>query len=175
MFIYGLYMSILQMSKFQGFINNFLFCDDLQGLEWHAMMALNMPTNYIGQLTGQLETTFDLSTGQAHFTNLSIDAIGLSYILEVTVVTMPSSTYELTLLVDPFDVVSSQQMNYTGPIRRLKLQFLVDYDVVAAGKEAQLEIYVLNYFSARYTGVQICNVSLERGIIATFCMRHCQP
>ncbi|XP_071793632.1 fibrocystin-L-like isoform X1 [Asterias amurensis] len=136
-----------------------------KGLEWHAMMALNMPTNYIGQLTGQLETTFDLSTGQAHFTNLSIDAIGLSYILEVTVVTMPSSAYELTLLVDPFDVVSSQQMNYTGPIRRLKLQFLVDYDVVAAGKEAQLEIYVLNYFSARYTGVQISNVSLERGSI----------
>ncbi|XP_071792804.1 fibrocystin-L-like isoform X2 [Asterias amurensis] len=136
-----------------------------KGLEWHATMALFMPANYIGQLGGQLETTFDLSTGQANFTNLTIDATGISYVLKVTVVTVPSSVYELTLLVDSFDVVSNQQLYYTGPVRRLKLLFPGDYDLVAAGYEAELEIYVLNYFGARYSGVKISNVSIERGSI----------
>ena len=140
-------------------------------------MALFMPTNYIGQLGGQLETTFDLSTGQANFTNLTIDATGFSYVLKVAVVTVPSSVYELTLLVDSFDVVSNQQLYYTGPVRRLKLLFPGDYDLVAAGFEAQLEIYVLNYFGARYSGVKISNVSVERGNLAplcTLCTGHCQ-
>ncbi|XP_022097673.1 fibrocystin-L-like isoform X1 [Acanthaster planci] len=136
-----------------------------KGLEWHALIALNMPTNYRGQLRGQLETTFDLATAQAQFTNLSIDAAGVSYILAVSVETIPSSAYQLGLMLDPFDVVDPSTVNVTGPTRRLMLRFDVSYDEVVAGKEDLLEINFLNYINGRYTGVLISSVLIERGSV----------
>ncbi|XP_038070546.1 fibrocystin-L-like isoform X1 [Patiria miniata] len=136
-----------------------------KGLEWHALIALNMPTNYKGQLLGQLETTFDLATSQARFTNLSINAAGVSYILAVSVLTLPSSSYELGLTLDPFDVVDPSTVNVTGPTQRMVLRFQVDYDVVAAGKEDLLEINFLNYINGKYNGVAISNVLIERGSV----------
>ncbi len=67
------------------FVTEFLYFNVIlpQGFVWQAMASLYYPENYNGQHVGDVDVTFDLSTAQARFANLSIDDDGYQYILQV--------------------------------------------------------------------------------------------
>ncbi len=135
----------------------------LQGLEWQAIASLYYPENYNGQLVGDVDVTLDLSTAQAHFTNLSIDDDGYQYILQIQVITVPSSSYNFSVQTDPFNVVDPSVVVHTGEARTLTLTFNANYSAIVAGNEAAFISNFLNNMAPRYPNVTITNVAVSEG------------
>ncbi|XP_033119895.1 fibrocystin-L-like [Anneissia japonica] len=134
-----------------------------KGYNWTATVSLYMPSNYIGRLEGDTSVEVDLKSAQGVFYNLSVDAAGFQYVLEVDVVTVPSSTYHLSQKLVSFDVTNG--VSYTGNPVKVALRFLADYATVAAGKEKYLEINFINNFAISYPSVTITNVDIYEGSI----------
>ncbi|XP_071828580.1 fibrocystin-L-like isoform X3 [Apostichopus japonicus] len=132
---------------------------------WTASAALYMPSNYRGSLLGVTNVTLDLSTARATFNNLSINAVGVSYLIEITIATTPSSAYGLSENLESFDVVDPNAITYSGEPVRLTLRFIADYATVAAGQEEALEIYFLNQIAPEYANASFSNVEISEGSI----------
>lgn len=122
-----------------------------------------MPSNYRGSLLGVTNVTLDLSTARATFSNLSINAVGVSYLIEITIATTPSSAYGLSENLESFDVVDPNAITYSGEPVRLTLRFIADYATVAAGQEEALEIYFLNQIAPEYANASFSNVEISEG------------
>ncbi|PIK41089.1 hypothetical protein BSL78_22056 [Apostichopus japonicus] len=122
-----------------------------------------MPSNYRGSLLGVTNVTLDLSTARATFNNLSINAVGVSYLIEITIATTPSSAYGLSENLESFDVVDPNAITYSGEPVRLTLRFIADYATVAAGQEEALEIYFLNQIAPEYANASFSNVEISEG------------
>ncbi|XP_072027284.1 LOW QUALITY PROTEIN: fibrocystin-L-like [Amphiura filiformis] len=136
---------------------------------WQAMASLYDPTIYEGELIGDVDVTFDLATAQAQFSNLFIDAAGYQYILEIQVITVPSSSYDFTVRTDPFDVVDPDTVVHTGEASTLTITFNADYDAIVAGKEDLFISTFLNNIAPMYPDVTITNVAVSKGsIVVTF-------
>ena len=69
-----------------------------QGYDWHVEAYLDTPEDYRGHLSGDTRITFDPQTARAVFSDLSIDAHGVQYILDIYVVTHPGA-YHFTIQV----------------------------------------------------------------------------
>ena len=124
-----------------------------------------MPSNYRGELMGELNATFEANTSQAHLNDLYIDAFGHQYIIEVHISTFPSSINEFIIQLDPFDVLRRTRglRGSNATETRLTFRFDVDYDAVVGGKEELLEINFINTISPLYPNVTISNVNVTRG------------
>ncbi|PIK35874.1 hypothetical protein BSL78_27301 [Apostichopus japonicus] len=96
--------------------------------------SIVMPSNYRGSLLGVTNVTLDLSTARATFNNLSINAVGVSYLIEITIATNPSSAYGLSENLESFDIVDPNAITYSGSI-------LISFDVTGDAEDVQEEMW----------------------------------
>ncbi|XP_072024031.1 uncharacterized protein [Amphiura filiformis] len=132
---------------------------------WYASASLYIPSNYPGQIVGETNVTFDLSTARAHIDNLTIDASGYHYIIQLHVYTTPPSNYEKVLLLDPFDVVTASHNLWNASHATFTIRFDADYDKVVGGNKEEMKIYFTNMIGRMYPNVTISNVTITRGSI----------
>ena len=129
-----------------------------------------MPNNYLGKLQGNLQVTFDLSTAQAHFQDLSMNRAGHHYVIEVNIWTVPASTYDFSVQVEPFDVMDSNAPEHVGKASRLTWRFLADYEPVVAGLEELFIANFLNNIGPLYPNVTMSDVEISSGNVDYHCI-----
>ncbi len=134
-----------------------------QGFVWKATASLYYPSNYQGQLIGDVDVTFDLATAQAHFTNLVIDDDGYQYILQMQIMTVESSSYNFFVQTEPFDVEDPNAVVHTGEAAQLTITFNADYDAIVAGKEHVFIINFINNVAPRYPDATFTHVAVAKG------------
>ena len=127
------------------------------------MASISEPSNYRGQLVGDVDVTIDLATARAQFSNLSINEAGIQYILEVQVTTVPSSAYDFSVELDSFNVEDPGAEVHTGDAVTLTITFNADYSAIVSGKENLFIINFLNNIAPLYDNVTFSNVQVTEG------------
>ncbi|XP_054766411.2 fibrocystin-L-like [Lytechinus pictus] len=131
---------------------------------WPVTISISDPTNYRGELVGDLSTPLDLSTAQASFT-LSINEASYYYILDISVVTSPSSAYQASTSLDPFNVVAENTAVNSGETASLTIRFNYDYSSIAQGNEELIAANFLNHITPNYMNATFSNVQVSEGSI----------
>eukprot|EP00057_Strongylocentrotus_purpuratus_P032169 XP_786826.2 PREDICTED: uncharacterized protein LOC581747 [Strongylocentrotus purpuratus] len=131
---------------------------------WLVTIAISDPTNYRGELQGDLSTILDLSTARATF-SLSINEASYYYILTVSVVTSPSSAYHASGSLDPFNVVAENNAINSGETASLTIRFDYDYSSIAQDNEELIAANFLNHIAPNYENATFSNVQVSEGSI----------
>lgn len=125
-------------------------------------IAISDPTNYRGELQGDLSVILDLSTARASF-SLSINEASYYYILTVSVVTSPSSAYHASGSLDPFNVVAQNNAINSGETVSLTIKFNNDYSSIAQDNEELITANFLNHIAPNYENATFSNVQVSEG------------
>ena len=135
----------------------------MQGYEWPVTIAISDPSNYRGELQGDVSSTLDLNTARATF-ELSIDAASYYYVLDVSATTTPSSSYSASLSLDAFNVVAEGATSHSGEPVTLTIRFDYDYSSIAEGNEDLLAANFLNHIAPNYPNATFSNVQISEGM-----------
>ncbi len=122
-----------------------------------------MPDNYLGELQGDLQVTFDPNTVQAHFQDLTISSAGHHYIININIWTAPSSFYQFNVLVEPFEVKDRNAPEHDGKASRVTWKFTEDYEQVVAGLEELFVANFMNNIGPLYPNVTISDIGVSAG------------
>ncbi|XP_038045747.1 fibrocystin-L-like [Patiria miniata] len=128
---------------------------------WQLTASVSQSTPNAGavELVGNVTIPFDGSW--ANFTDLTIAAAAQGVVLDFKI-TFPGSSPLVGISCDAFDVM-------VLPSKMIQLRFLADYDAVAAGKEQSLIGHFVDYVMAKYDGIKLSAVVIERGSILISC------